>query len=249
MGTRSRLRKKVAPEFTPAPTQNVLQTRLFSPPAKSNIAPTLTDVQAQLDHAQRFGHHLANYATSQHQAATPIIQPKLTIGAPGDKYEQEADRVAQQVVQQLQSPQIDSLHAQPSVQREVMPEEDKLQMKPLVEQIQRETMPEEDELQMKPDVLQREALPEEDELQMKPILQRKDGEAVTADAELENVIQQSRGSGHHIDKILPSKSNTPEPTEVVQTTDATLVQRVEIGEEDKATLSYEALCRFYSDPK
>ena len=33
------------------------------------------------------------------------IQPKLTIGEPGDKYEQEADNVAKVVVQQINSPQ------------------------------------------------------------------------------------------------------------------------------------------------
>ncbi len=34
----------------------------------------------------------------------PPIQTKLTIGQPGDKYEQEADQVASQVVQQINSP-------------------------------------------------------------------------------------------------------------------------------------------------
>ncbi|EGJ31096.1 hypothetical protein LYNGBM3L_43020 [Moorena producens 3L] len=34
------------------------------------------------------------------------LQAKLTIGKPGDKYEQEADRVARQVVQQINSPRI-----------------------------------------------------------------------------------------------------------------------------------------------
>ncbi len=29
---------------------------------------------------------------------TPVIQPKLTIGQPNDKYEQEADRVAEQLM-------------------------------------------------------------------------------------------------------------------------------------------------------
>jgi hypothetical protein len=33
-----------------------------------------------------------------------VIQPKLTIGVVGDKYEQEADRVASQVVEQLDAP-------------------------------------------------------------------------------------------------------------------------------------------------
>ncbi len=35
---------------------------------------------------------------------SPIVQAKLTIGAPNDRYEQEADRVAAQVVQQLHRP-------------------------------------------------------------------------------------------------------------------------------------------------
>ncbi len=37
--------------------------------------------------------------------STPPIQTRLTIGKPGDKYEQEADRVAAEVVQKLHSPQ------------------------------------------------------------------------------------------------------------------------------------------------
>ncbi|MBL1176280.1 eCIS core domain-containing protein [Pantanalinema sp. GBBB05] len=174
MASRSRLRKKVAPEFTPAPTQNVVQSRPFAPSTQANPTPTIADVQAQLDHAQHFGHHLANYAQPQ---STPIIQTKLTIGAPGDKYEQEADRVAGQVVQQLHSPQVESPHGQRSVQRESAPEEDELQMQPLADQIQREEMP------------------EEDELQMKPMLQLQGGGAVAATTELESAIQQSRSSG------------------------------------------------------
>lgn len=195
MASRSRLRKKVAPEFTPALTQNVVQSRSFAPPSKSEIAPTLADVQAQLDHAQHFGHHLVNFANAQPQS-TPIIQAKLTIGAPGDKYEQEADRVAGQVVQQLQSPQVESPHGQRSVQRESMPEEDELQMKPLADQIQRVELPDDDELQMK-SVLQRETDPEEeDELQMKPMaLQRSPAGAMNASADLEGAIAQARGSG------------------------------------------------------
>ena len=44
----------------------------------------------------------------QQQPATPpreFVQPKLTIGEPNDKYEQEADRVAKQVVQRMQAPE------------------------------------------------------------------------------------------------------------------------------------------------
>lgn len=177
MGTRSHLRKKVAPEFTPTPMQNVMQTRPFAP-VQSDPVPTLADIQAQLEHSQRFGHHLANFATSEHDFTAPTIQPKLTIGAPGDKYEQEADRVAGQVVQQLHSPQIKSPEGQQSVQQESAPEKTELQMQPLADQIQREE------------------IPEEDELQMKPMLQRQvGGGAIAATTDLESAIQQSRGSG------------------------------------------------------
>ena len=64
-----------------------------------------------------------------------IIQTKLTVGPVGDKYEQEADAVAQQVV--------NNLAQQPTAQRQEE-DEDVAQMKPVV---QRE---EDDEMQMKP---------------------------------------------------------------------------------------------------
>jgi hypothetical protein len=97
------------------------------------------------------------------------IQTKLTIGQPGDKYEQEADSVADRVMAMSEPAQ---------VQREELgEEEEELQMKPLAGMIsplvQREELPEEEEeLQMKPDdrAIQREDLPEEEEeLQMKSL--------------------------------------------------------------------------------
>ncbi|MDZ8092275.1 MAG: DUF4157 domain-containing protein [Nostoc sp. DedQUE05] len=101
-------------------------------------------------------------------------QAKLSISQPGDKYEQEADSVAQQVMQTMAQP----VNRQ-SIQREEAPEdEEELQMKPLANSItplvQREALPEdEEELQMKfldNSTLQREALPEdEEELQMKSL--------------------------------------------------------------------------------
>ena len=60
------------------------------------------------------------------------IQPKLTIGAPGDKYELEADRVAAQVVNLLNAPVTQQSHE--NQEREVLSvEEDELQMKPMVQ--------------------------------------------------------------------------------------------------------------------
>ena len=79
------------------------------------------------------------------------LQAKLAIGAPGDKYEQEADQVAAQVVEQINAPQTQ----QKSIQRQEAPEDEELHMKPLADSIQRQEMPEDKELQMKPLVQRR----------------------------------------------------------------------------------------------
>lgn len=116
------------------------------------------------------------------------IQPKLTIGAPGDKYEQEADRVASQVVQQIHAPQTNA-----PLQRDAL-EANKLQMRPI---LQRNT-PEENELQRSP-ILQRNTL-EENELQMRPTTEAVAG-GPASDA-LESAISQARGSGQSLDPNL-----------------------------------------------
>ena len=94
-----------------------------------------------------------------------LIQRKMTVGPVGDKYEQEADTVAKQVVSKLQATSTQTAPTK-TAQRQ---EEEDLQMKPL---IQRQ---EEEELQMKPlpiiSSLQRQ---EEEELQMKPLVQRQE---------------------------------------------------------------------------
>ena len=63
-----------------------------------------------------------------------VIQPKLKVGPVGDKYEQEADRVAQQVTSQFSKPVSQTVGQIQSVQREGVGEDDEdLQMKPLVQ--------------------------------------------------------------------------------------------------------------------
>ena len=59
------------------------------------------------------------------------IQPKLTIGQPNDKYEQEADSVAAKVVEQINAPQAQ----QQAVQREAMPTEEDVQTKPMLQRV------------------------------------------------------------------------------------------------------------------
>jgi hypothetical protein len=113
-----------------------------------------------------------------------MIQAKLSIGEPNDKYEQEADATASKVVQQINSPTQDQ-----SVQREsAIEEEEGLQMKP-ISSIQREA-----------------TMKEGEELQMKSLVQRREnlggGEAST---DLESSIQSARGSGQSLDADLQAK--------------------------------------------
>ena len=70
-------------------------------------------------------------------ATKPLIQPKLKIGAPNDKYEQEADRVADQVMR-MPDPSLQrypqdrtpvTQQITPLVQRQVDEEEEQIQMK------------------------------------------------------------------------------------------------------------------------
>jgi hypothetical protein len=127
------------------------------------------------------------------------IQAKLAIGAVGDKYEQEADRVASQVVQKINAPA--------SVQREPE-EEDELQLMPAISSLQREPEEEEEELQMKPDIssIQRHAGHEEEELQAKSLVQRRDTyDGGEASADLESSIQSARSSGQALDPDLQAK--------------------------------------------
>ncbi|MGB0562048.1 MAG: eCIS core domain-containing protein [Spirulinaceae cyanobacterium] len=102
--------------------------------------------------------------------------PKLTIGAVGDKYEQEADAVAAQVVKQLNNP------APAPVQRQERDEDELLQKKPLMPQIQR-TEGYEDE--------------EEEEIRMKPaaVQLKSMSTGGAASPELEQSIQHERGKG------------------------------------------------------
>ncbi|MDF5723551.1 MAG: hypothetical protein PUP91_24400 [Rhizonema sp. PD37] len=74
------------------------------------------------------------------------VQAKLTIGAPGDKYEQEADQVASQVVSQINAPF--TQQQSENLQHQQMSEEDELQMKSHADTIQRsEILEVEEELQ------------------------------------------------------------------------------------------------------
>lgn len=61
----------------------------------------------------------------------PLIQPKLKVGQPGDKYEQEADRVAERVMKmsETNSVQMQPEEEEEKIQMQPLEEEEKLQMK------------------------------------------------------------------------------------------------------------------------
>src|SRR5690606_32761945 len=131
------------------------------------------------------------------------IQPKLMVGPANDQYEQEADQVAERVVQ---------MPDKHTAQRQ---DEEELQMKPLAGQVQRQD--EEEELQMKPLTEQVQRQDEEEELQMKPL----GGQATHAEVEsmkanhgpqggpvaqsVADQIEAARGGGSRLDEAVQDK--------------------------------------------
>lgn len=150
--------------------------------------------------AARLQRAVGNQALGQRAGRTPI-QTRLMLGPVGDRYEQEADQVAKQVVQQINAPAA-SQSANPSVQRQAPTEEEEpIATKPLADTIHRAAArPDEEELAQTKRLevaAQRAALPEEEEpLQAKAALQRTAAaEGGEVDAELEASIQRARGNG------------------------------------------------------
>ncbi|MBW4670991.1 MAG: DUF4157 domain-containing protein [Cyanomargarita calcarea GSE-NOS-MK-12-04C] len=123
----------------------------------------------------------------------PLFQAKFNIGQPGDKYEQEADRVASQVVKQISAPGSAKATLGQSVQRQEEAEKE-LHAKPSISHIQRSPL--------SPKV-QREAMPEEEDLQAKSILQPQEAIAGgEASSDLESAINNARGGGQPLDAGL-----------------------------------------------
>ena len=137
------------------------------------------------------------------------VQAKLTIAQPNDKYEQEADRVADAMMRM----------PDPGVQRQVEPEEEeeeeeKLQAKPLANQItplvqvQRQEEPEEEEeetLQAKPlaeettPLVQRQVEPGEEEEEKELQAKSKVGTTPTVTPSIESRINSLKGGGQPLD--------------------------------------------------
>lgn len=107
------------------------------------------------------------------------VQAKLTVGAPGDKYEQEADTMAAQVMSMPEPA------TSVPIQREMAPEEqeEEVQTKALADSIT--------------PLVQREIASEEEEeaVQTKPALQRAEDSSFDASSSLESRLSSSKGGG------------------------------------------------------
>ena len=105
------------------------KSKMTTPPVRRGRTPVLPSFNpaAQIQRAQ-----------IRHVLRSPQVQATLTIGQPDDKYEQEADYVADEVMR----------IPEPRVQPQLEEEEEMLQAKPLAEQInplvQRQVEPEEE---------------------------------------------------------------------------------------------------------
>ncbi|MEM9091163.1 MAG: DUF4157 domain-containing protein, partial [Cyanobacteria bacterium P01_F01_bin.53] len=165
MSNRSSQHTKAPAQTSNFASSNQIQTRPFVVQQKAESSQD-NETDAQHEHASLLDINLVQNLG---------VQAKLTIGQPNDQYEQEADQVASQVVERINSPQVQ----QQSIQRQDMAEEEEeLQMKPLASTIQRQEVPE-----------------EEEELQMHPLVQRKSVGGSVASENLESSIEIARGQG------------------------------------------------------
>jgi Domain of unknown function (DUF4157)/Lipase (class 3) len=98
MANRTQIQKKGSSNFTPPAATGMFKPRPFAEPAQPEAA--TPEVQTKVELGNIGGDRLAGMQVS----APAPIQAKLTIGAPGDKYEQEADTIARKVVRQISAP-------------------------------------------------------------------------------------------------------------------------------------------------
>ncbi|BBD52858.1 hypothetical protein NIES204_01150 [Planktothrix agardhii NIES-204] len=163
------------------------------------------------------------------------LQKKLTVGAAGDKYEQEADSVAEKVVKQINTPSGEQSTSGQGVQRQEA-EEEELQAKSDISNIQREGE-EEEEIQAKSDIsnIQREG-EEEEEIQAKSDISNiqregEEEEEIQAKSDISNI--QREGEEEEI-QAKPDISNIQregEEEEIQAKSDISAIQRE--GEEEE----------------
>jgi hypothetical protein len=187
------------------PSKGVLQRRAVNQNGPEVAPPIVNEVLRTpgrpLDSATRaymeprFGHDFSRIPA--HTGGPTQIQAKLAINKPGDKYEQEADRIADQVMRM----------PDPVAQRQAVLEEEEedetLQMKPLVTQItplvQREAIDEEED-EEEEIALQRQSLMEEEEDEELLQAKQTDAQVSTVTSSVGAAVQSVRkGGGQPLD--------------------------------------------------
>jgi hypothetical protein len=116
MRTHQALQKQTTAQQTNTPIPNPLASRPFAvQPTHEEIERSALRSSASLSQQPtKYQSTLGNFAILNPEGGQAmLVQPKLAIGQVGDKYEQEADQVAQQVVQRLNAPQSPQLQKQP----------------------------------------------------------------------------------------------------------------------------------------
>jgi hypothetical protein len=119
MMKRERLQKteSCCPSVKPANAESIFAPRPFSPPVEEHEAPAA-------GHGAGF-----NFADISIFPPQETVQPKLVLGPIGDRYEQEADRVARQVVETISSSDQESVQRQ-----EDLEDEDELDQEEMLEE-------------------------------------------------------------------------------------------------------------------
>ncbi|KAA0229892.1 DUF4157 domain-containing protein [candidate division KSB1 bacterium] len=206
-------------QTTPAPPQRNATQAVQPVPPQATSLPDFLEMQQTL----------GNQAV-QRLYRTGVLQAKLKVGAPGDKYEQEADRVADQMMRM----------PEPMAARPGEDDEKKLHRKPLVEQIsplvQRQVADEKDEkLQRQswfaaPLPLIQRAVPvavrEDDDkkkVQTKPLLQRQE-EKEDESAQTKTLLQRQEkkeeekpAQAKHVDGLAATVQRQEEKEDEAQT--------------------------------
>jgi hypothetical protein len=141
-------------------------------------------VQTQLENATVQRQSEGEQESEKEDHSMQLVQPKLTVGAPGDKYEIEADSMAERVMS------MNVPDAPAAIQRSEVGEEDPLQRSPLATSIT--------------PLIQRQSEEEED-IQTKPSVQRagRDG-GVQASSSIENTLASQKGGGSPLDEDVRS---------------------------------------------
>ncbi|MDJ0746414.1 MAG: DUF4157 domain-containing protein [Xenococcaceae cyanobacterium MO_167.B27] len=105
---RNRLQQQITEKREEEPSEE-LSTKAFASSSNPSDNPGQDNPESGTNRTSAMGHSLANIAISSPGTyslppPSPLIQPKLTISTPGDKYEQEADTVSARVVERINNP-------------------------------------------------------------------------------------------------------------------------------------------------